>query len=147
MTWTTDRGSSGTAQGGRSWTLTVPLQLGSNAITIRVTDAQNATLSRTVTATLLAATDTVAPLVKITSPASTSVLTYAASIKLAGTASDNIGVVSVTWTTSTGKSGTATGTTNWTADVPLFIGTNSIVVRARDLAGNTGWRSVTVTRR
>jgi hypothetical protein len=31
--------------------------------------------------------------------------------------------------------------------VPLFIGTNSIVVRARDLVGNTGWRSVTVTRK
>lgn len=147
VTWTTDRSSSGTAQGGRSWTMAVPLQLGSNAITIRVTDAQNATLSRTVTATLMTATDTVMPFLKITSPAATSVLTYAASIKLTGTASDNVGVVSVTWTTSTGKSGTATGTTNWTADVPLYIGTNSIVVRARDLAGNTGWRSVTVTRR
>jgi hypothetical protein len=127
--------------------MSVPLQLGSNAITIRVTDAQNATLSRSVTATLMATTDTVAPLVKITSPAATSVLVYVASIKLAGTASDNVGVASVTWTTSTGKSGTATGTTNWTADVPLYIGTNSIVVRARDLSGNTAWRSVTVTRR
>jgi len=145
--WTTNRGGSGAAQGGRNWALTVPLQLGSNAITIRVTDAQNATLSRTVTATLAASTDTVAPLVRITSPATTSVLTYSASIRLAGTASDNVGVASVTWTTSTGKSGTATGTTNWTADVALFIGTNSIVVRARDLAGNTSWRSVTVTRR
>ncbi len=147
VTWSTDRGSSGTAPGGRNWALTVPLQLGGNAITIRVTDAQNATLSRTVTATLAASTDTVAPLVRITSPASTSVLTYSASIRLAGTASDNVGVASITWTTSTGKSGTATGTTNWTADVALFIGTNSIVVRARDLAGNTSWRSVTVTRR
>ena len=127
--------------------MTVPLQLGGNAITILATDAQNATLSRTVTATLIAVTDTVAPLVKITSPAATSVLTSAASIKLTGTASDNIGVVSVTWTTSTSKSGTAIGTTNWTADVPLLVGTNSIVVRASDLAGNTGWRSVTVTRR
>jgi hypothetical protein len=147
VTWTTNRGSSGTAQGGRRWAMTVPLQLGSNAITIRVTDAQNVMLSRTGTATLMGVTDTVAPLVKITSPAATSVLTSAASIKLTGTASDNVGVVSVTWTTSTGKSGTATGTTNWTADVPLYIGSNSIVVRARDLAGNTGWRSVTVTRR
>jgi hypothetical protein len=147
VTWTTDRSSSGTAAGGRTWSMTVPLQLGSNAITIRATDAQNATLSRTVTATLMAVTDTVAPLVKITSPAATSVLTSAASIKLAGTASDNVGVASVTWTTSTGKSGTAAGTTNWTADVPLYVGTNSIVVRASDLAGNTSWRSLTVTRR
>jgi len=147
VTWTTDRGGTGTAQGGRSWTMTVPLQLGGNAITIRVADTQNVTLSRTVTATLIAVTDTVAPLIKITSPAATSVLTSAASIKLTGTASDNIGVVSVTWTTSTGKSGTVTGTINWTADVPLLVGTNSIVVRASDLAGNTGWRSVTVTRK
>jgi hypothetical protein len=147
VTWTTDRSSSGTAQGGRNWTTTVPLQLGGNAITIRVADAQDATLSRTVTATVISVTDTVAPLVKITSPAATSVLTSAASIKLTGTASDNVGVASVTWTTSTGKSGTATGATNWTFNVPLYVGSNSIVVRARDLAGNTGWRSVTVTRR
>ena len=46
------------------------------------------------------------------------------------------------------KSGVATGTTYWqTGNIPLLVGTNTIVVRARDGTGNTSWRSVTVTRR
>jgi hypothetical protein len=96
----------------------------------------------------MAAADTVAPSLKITSPAYTSVLSTSPSIRLAGTASDNAGVTGVTWTTSTGTSGTAAGTSYWnTGDIPLLVGANTIVVRARDAAGNTSWRSVTVTRR
>jgi hypothetical protein len=42
----------------------------------------------------------------------------------------------------------AAGTSNWdTGDVALLVGTNTIVVRAYDAAGNSAWRSVTVTRR
>ncbi len=92
--------------------------------------------------------DTVAPSLTITSPASTNVLTSSSSIKLSGSASDNVGVTSVTWSTSAGKTGIATGTTYWnTGDVFLLVGTNTIVVRAADAVGNTSWRSVTVTRR
>jgi hypothetical protein len=92
--------------------------------------------------------DTVAPSLAITSPASTSVLTTAASIRLQGWASDNVGVVQVTWSTAFGRSGVAAGTSSWnTGDVPLLVGTNTIMVRAYDAAGNSAWRSVTVTRR
>jgi hypothetical protein len=64
-----------------------------------------------------------------------------------GTASDNVGVVKVTWTDSIGDTGNATGTTSWqTAAIPMFVGTNTITIRAYDAAGNCGWRSVTVTR-
>ncbi len=64
-----------------------------------------------------------------------------------GTASDNVGVVKVTWTDSIGNTGNATGTTAWqTAGVPMRVGTNTITIRAYDAAGNNGWRSVTVTR-
>lgn len=92
--------------------------------------------------------DTVAPSLTITYPASASFLTSAASITLRGTASDNQGVVEVVWSSSTGASGAAQGTTQWTAGpIPLNQGTNTLVVRARDAAGNSGWRSVVVTRK
>jgi hypothetical protein len=90
----------------------------------------------------------VAPSLAITSPASTSILTYAASIVLRGTARDNVGVVEVRWSDSTGATGLAQGTTNWaTSELPLREGANTLTVRARDAAGHVGWRSVVVTSR
>jgi hypothetical protein len=91
--------------------------------------------------------DTVAPSLTVLSPATSSVLTYSASLPFSGTASDNVGVVRVTWTDSIGNTGSATGTTSWqTAGIPMRLGTNTITIRAYDAAGNCGWRSVTVTR-
>jgi hypothetical protein len=90
----------------------------------------------------------VAPTLKITSPSSSNVLTTAVGIRVQGTASDSVGVTEVSWTTSSGKSGVATGTAYWTTgEIPLLLGTNTILVRARDAAGNTSWRSLTVTRK
>jgi hypothetical protein len=95
-----------------------------------------------------AARDTAAPSLTITYPALSSVLVSASSITLRGTASDNVGVVEVTWSSSNGHAGTAQGTTQWTAGpIALYLGSNTITVRARDAAGNTSWRSVVVTRR
>lgn len=90
--------------------------------------------------------DTTAPSISITSPAGTIVSTTAPSIVLKGTAADNVGVTAVKWSASTGGSGTAAGTTSWSASVPLLVGTNVITVRAYDAAGNSGWRAVTVVR-
>jgi hypothetical protein len=84
----------------------------------------------------------------ITYPALSSVLVSSSSITLRGTASDNVGVAEVTWSSSNGHAGTAQGTTQWTAGpIPLYLGSNTVTVRARDAAGNTSWRSVVVTRR
>lgn len=92
--------------------------------------------------------DTVAPTLVITHPATTSVMVSAASITLTGAASDNVGVTEVSWVSSNGHSGVAQGTLQWTAGpVPLYVGSTTITVRARDAAGNTSWRSVVVTRR
>ena len=92
-------------------------------------------------------TDSVAPSLTILWPASTSVLTYASTISLRGTATDNVGVVQVTWSDSTGASGSAQGTFLWTTpELPLREGANTITIRARDAAGNVGWRSVVITR-
>jgi len=52
----------------------------------------------------------------------------------------------VTWTNSRGGSGTATGSTSWTASgVALQSGSNVLTVTARDAAGNTGTASITAT--
>jgi hypothetical protein len=79
--------------------------------------------------------DTTPPTMTISSPssgpASSSPLT------VSGTASDSGGVSQVTWSNAlTGQSGTATGTTSWTADIPLASGTNDITITVTDAAGN-----------
>jgi hypothetical protein len=147
--WANSRGGSGTASGTSQWSAgSIALQPGANLLTVTAFDTRGASASKTLTVTYTFGNDTVAPTLGITSPASTSVLTTSASIRLQGTAHDNVGVTQVTWSTSFGKSGVATGTSNWnTGDVPLLVGTNTIVVRAYDAAGNSAWRSVTVTRR
>jgi hypothetical protein len=87
-------------------------------------------------------------LLTILSPSNPSVSTSAGSIQVSGTASDSVGVAQVTWSSSTGASGAANGTTKWsTPAIQLYIGTTTIVIRASDAAGNTSWRSLVVTRR
>jgi hypothetical protein len=54
--------------------------------------------------------DSTPPSLSILSPGLTMVATSSASIAVSGTASDNVGVVAVKWTTSNGYSGTASGT-------------------------------------
>lgn len=66
-------------------------------------------------------------------------------VSIGGTASDNVGVTSVAWDNSaSGGSGTAAGTTSWTASVPLVQGENNITVTAEDAAGNSGSDNFTV---
>jgi hypothetical protein len=57
-----------------------------------------------------------------------------------------VGVTVVRWETAV-AGGVAQGTTNWSAGpIPLLVGMNNIVLRAYDAAGNSSWRSVSVTR-
>jgi hypothetical protein len=90
--------------------------------------------------------DTTAPTVAITAPTSGS--TYAsntAPLTLAGTATDDVGVAQVTWSSDRGGSGAATGTTSWSAPgIALQPGANVLTVTARDGAGNPGTRTLTV---
>jgi hypothetical protein len=146
VSYSTSAGFKGPASGSAAWTTSVPLVAGSNAITITALDSNNVTASRSVSVTLMPVADTVAPALTITSPSTSTYTTTATSIKVAGTASDNVGVTSVTWQTAT-NSGVAAGTTNWAASVPLLAGTNTIKVRAYDAAGNNNWKSIVVTRK
>ena len=66
-------------------------------------------------------------------------------ISLSGTASDDVAVVNVTWSNSSGGTGTASGTTSWTTDVPIVCGPyNIITVTAEDNEGNTDADSLIV---
>jgi len=85
--------------------------------------------------------------VAITSPTSSATYsTSATPLTIGGTASDNIGVTQVTWANNRGGSGTATGTSTWSASgVVLQSGSNVLTVTARDAAGNTRTATLTVT--
>lgn len=160
VTWQTDHRVSGQAAGSvgsPAWTVaSVGLSVGSNTITVTATDGNHrtATQSVTVTRTVPAPPPTTpaspspvqgAPAIAITSPASTIVQTSSASITVTGTASAT--AARVTWQNGPVGTGMATGTGNWTASVPLLTGTNNLIVKAFDAAGNSSWRSVTVVRR
>lgn len=153
VTWASGHGASGVAQqSGAAWSITaVPLAIGSNTGTVTATDGYSH-VSQTFTVTRQAApapdpNDTTAPALSITSPTTTTFSTSAATVVFVGTASDDVAVTAVTWSTNTGSAGLANGLTNWvTPPIPIYPGSNTVTVRASDRAGNSSWRTVVVTR-
>jgi hypothetical protein len=145
VTWVNSRGGSGTMSGTSSWTVpSIALQSGSNVVTVMASDAAGNTSSDALSVTV--ASDTIAPAVTITSPTTAATFkTTAATLTLGGTASDNVAVTQVSWANNRGGSGTAAGTTTWTASVALQTGSNVLTVVARDLVGNTKTATITVT--
>lgn len=90
--------------------------------------------------------DVVPPTVAFTRPtSSTTFSTSSSSVLFGGTAGDNVGVTSVSWINSAGGSGTASGTTTWSALIALRTGTNTITVTAHDAGGNNTSVVMTVT--
>ena len=91
--------------------------------------------------------DQTPPTVTIQTP--TTADTYATNVTplaIAGTASDDLLLTSVTWSNAaTTDSGTAAGTDSWSILVPLADGSNLITVTATDTVANTGTDSITVT--
>src|SRR5512145_111459 len=91
--------------------------------------------------------DTTAPVVTITGPTSNAThATGTTPLTLSGTASDAVGVTQVSWVNDRGGSGTAIGTTSWSASgIALLSGANVLTVTARDVANNTSTDTLTVT--
>lgn len=149
ITWTNSRGGSGVGSGTTSWSISgIALQSGTNVLTVNAQDAAGNVGRDTLTVTLnVTINDTTPPSININSPTSSSSYTTTGNtLTLRGTATDNVGVTQVTWSNSRGGSGTASGTTNWTANVTgLQSGTNILTVRARDAAGNSQTATLTVT--
>src|SRR3972149_144424 len=145
VTWTNDRGGSGTATGTTMWTASgIALQLGTNVLTVTARDVGGNTATATLTVFYV---DLTPPNVAITFPTSNPTLnTGFPSLTLSGTASDNVGVTQVTWINDRGGSGTATGTTTWSASgIALLPGTNRLTVTAWAAAGNSRNKTLTVT--
>ena len=109
--------------------------------------ANGDTLSRLVTGRGTAPSDITAPTVAITAPTSaTSYSTNRGLLTLGGSAADDVEVIEVSWSSSSGGSGIASGTTTWSASgIPLQEGTNQITATAHDAAGNAGTANLTVT--
>jgi hypothetical protein len=85
------------------------------------------------------------PTITITGPTTSGALTAeVSSITLTGT---SVGAIAgIAWSTDRGYTGTANGTTEWTAgDIPLLLGANAITVTATNDAGQTSTDVVTVT--
>lgn len=139
-------GAGGAATGTTAWSASVPLVSGSNTITVTATDNQGETGRAQLVVTYTPA-DTANPTIAIVTPTPNATHTATSSpLALGGTASDDIGVTQVTWANAgTAAGGTAGGTTNWTATIPLVAGLNRITVTARDAVGKVGTDTIDVT--
>lgn len=148
VSWSNSRtGGSGAATGTTSWSASIPLAPGNNLITITARDAAGNAGTATITLDFTPpAGDAVPPSVAITSPTAAATLDATSSpVTLGGSASDNVSVSTVTWAnTATGASGTATGTTTWTAMIALVPGPNAVTVTAFDASGNSSMATLTV---
>jgi hypothetical protein len=147
VSWVNNRGGSGTATGTSNWSVpAVGLQTGTNVITVTARDIAGNAATDVLTVTY-SVPDTTAPVVTITTPTTGSTYsTSSSTVAISGTGSDNVGVTTVTWSTDRGSSGTASGTTNWSASsVTLQSGANVVTVTARDAAGNSSTDTLAVT--
>lgn len=143
VSWANDRGGSGTCSGTTSWSASnIILQPGANVITVTASDSSGNRGAGTITVTL---TDGSKPTISITTPSANPYSTQTAKLSLAGTSTDNIGVISVSWSNSRGGSGTCAGTSSWSATgISLQPGQNTITATATDAAGNKGTATLTV---
>lgn len=155
--WQTNQGFSGKAVAGTgvAWSAgTIPLVTGANTLTVTAFDSAQKTASESAVVTRLAAAPvtttpvSTAPLsIHISSPSSAVVTASSSTISIGGTAAGGNGITKVTWQTSGGSTGTATGAAAWVApSVPLLVGTNTIIVYAFAASGASAWASVIVDR-
>lgn len=152
--WQTSGGTTGKATlRTQAWTTAgIPLVVGDNTITISAYDGAQQSSSAAVSITRQVASSPSAssvPLsVAIRTPAPLTSTVSGATITLGGVAASGSGISRVTWQTAAGASGVASGTSNWVAaGVPLYLGTNTIVVKAWDAKGGSAWASTVVVRR
>lgn len=91
---------------------------------------------------LLLASSAFAAEVTVTAPEI--IRTGAAEITLHGTATAS---TKVTWQTSNGATGTATGTERWqAASIPVTEGNTTVIVKAYDASGASSWVAVVAVR-
>lgn len=146
VTWTSDRGFSGTATGTTLWSIAdAPLLEGDNVFTITARDLAGNTTTDIATVVMVPP-DLEPPTIAIQFPTLDPMFeTSTSPLSLAGMANDNTGVTSVSWTNHRGAQGQASGRETWAIpSVPLKAGLNVITVTSTDLAGNVTTTALTV---
>jgi RHS repeat-associated protein len=130
-----------------AWTISgIALNAGANTITAKVTDNAGNIANTTVTVTQTIP-DTQPPTLVISSPAN-NFETYDSTVTISGTASDNGANPSGTATvTVNGQPATLSGNAWTISNAALTIGSNIILARAVDNAGNIATQQVTVVRK
>jgi hypothetical protein len=162
VTWSNDRGGSGTATcancdgtaGTKDWSQSgITLQSGENIITIYGADAVPNTGTDVLTVTYTPSGDVTPPVCIINNPTTnTTWPTSSATITVGGSATDGVGVTSISWAcpTCTPASGTATcsGCTGqsvtWSQLVALSSGANTFTATATD-GTNTHADAIVIT--
>ena len=154
ISWVNNRGGQGTANNNSGdwilWSIpNISLQEGENVITVTATDTADQTSADTLTVTYSSGDNF--PNVAITSPVSTgSFVSTEQAVNLAGTASDDNGLLSISWVNNRGGQGTANNDSgDWTSwSIPnIFLqeGENVITVTATDTVNQTSTDTITVT--
>jgi hypothetical protein len=85
--------------------------------------------------------------ISISSPVSAVITVNAPTLSVSGTASGGAGITQVTWQTSNGATGVASGVNPWVATaIPLPVGSTTIVMHAYDAKGATAWGAMVAVR-
>jgi hypothetical protein len=119
--------------------------LGTNTIQVFAKDNANQESSSSITITRNNSVDTTLPTISISSPPNSNSVDTT-TVDVLGTATDNVGVTQIQYTINGSSRQTATGTTSWTFNAALNVGSNTIVVYARDAAGNERSATLTISR-
>lgn len=133
------------ATGTASWTYPLSLAAGSYTVKAYAVDAAgNVGLTNSVSFSETNI-DSTRPTVSITSPTTGATVTSAA-LTVSGTASDNVAVSTVFVKLNSGSFTAATGTTDWSQDVTLTSGANTVYAYSVDGSGNhSTTNSISVT--
>ena len=149
VTWTDDRGRSGSATlTGQAWSIApIALEFGPTTFTVTAQDSAGNSGSDSI-GVLRNSPDVIPPQIAIDFPTlQQSFWTEDAVVNVSGTASDDGSLERVEWSNSRGGGGAATGTTVWSASgIALQLGVNVITVTAFDAKGNSSTDTLSVTR-
>jgi hypothetical protein len=145
VTWTNNRGGSGTATGTTGWSVSaIALVAGTNIITVTARDAAGNSRPATLTVTL---SDSTPPTVAVTSPAASATVT--GTVTVSASASDNVGVAGVQLKVDGANLGVEITTPPYAAtwsSATIADGAHVLTAVARDGAGNVKTSAgVTVT--
>ena len=137
--WSLDNATWKDCTGTGAWVCNVTLAVGANKVTIKATDPSGNKGYKDITVNL----DGTAPVLTVTSSVNGTKVSKS-KVTITGTASDNVALLRVEYSVNGGAWYVTTGSGQWSADVPLKQGKNTIVVRATDMAGNTVEKTINV---